>query len=215
MHKITDFPGGSRDLEPKLATAGRQLKSEQALPGSSNAPHLPEPRFKLLGSAELRALLPIEWLIRDILPTKGVATLYGPSASGKTFLVFDMAAAIAEGTRWFGFRVAAAPVALIVLEGEAGLPFRAAAWEEHNQRKLPKDMHIVLQPFKLTSRKDVQDMAAVVPAGAVIFIDTLNRAAPTIDENSSKDRRMIAGRRRHACFLCRSTPEVWPEVKPF
>ena len=33
----------------------------------------------------------------------------------------------------------------------------------------------------------MQDLAAVVPAGAVVFLDTLNRAAPTADENSSKD----------------------------
>jgi hypothetical protein len=33
----------------------------------------------------------------------------------------------------------------------------------------------------------VQDLAAVVPADAVVFLDTLNRAAPTADENSSKD----------------------------
>jgi hypothetical protein len=34
---------------------------------------------------------------------------------------------------------------------------------------------------------DVQGLAAVVPAGAVVFLDTLNRAAPTADENASKD----------------------------
>jgi hypothetical protein len=34
---------------------------------------------------------------------------------------------------------------------------------------------------------DVRDLAAVVPAGSVVFLDTLNRAAPTADENSSKD----------------------------
>ena len=33
----------------------------------------------------------------------------------------------------------------------------------------------------------MQDLAAVVPAGAVVFLDTLNRAAPTADENSSRD----------------------------
>jgi hypothetical protein len=46
---------------------------------------------------------------------------------------------------------------------------------------------MVMQPFKLTEPQDVQDLAAVVPAGAVVFIDTLNRAAPTADENSSKE----------------------------
>lgn len=45
----------------------------------------------------------------------------------------------------------------------------------------------MLQPFKLTEPQDVADLAAVVPAGAVVFLDTLNRAAPTADENSSRD----------------------------
>jgi putative DNA primase/helicase len=46
---------------------------------------------------------------------------------------------------------------------------------------------MMLQPFKLTDGQDVLDLAAVVPAGAVVVVDTLNRAAPTADENSSRD----------------------------
>ena len=34
---------------------------------------------------------------------------------------------------------------------------------------------------------DVLDLANTLPKGCVVFIDTLNRAASTIDENSSKD----------------------------
>lgn len=33
----------------------------------------------------------------------------------------------------------------------------------------------------------MSDLVSVVPSGSVIFIDTLNRTAPTADENSSKD----------------------------
>ena len=67
------------------------------------------------------------------------------------------------------------------------LRVRAQAWETHNGHTLPDGLHMVLQPFKLTDPRDVKDLATVVPAGAVVFIDTLNRAAPTADENSSKD----------------------------
>ena len=42
-------------------------------------------------------------------------------------------------------------------------------------------MACVVQSFNLTTAQDLADMAAVV------FIDTLNRAAPTADENSSRD----------------------------
>ena len=159
----------------------------EALLSSATEPPKPEPRYKLLTSTDLAALPPLQWRVRGVLPAVGLAGLYGPSASGKSFLAFDMAAAIAEGTRWFDYRVEPAPVVYAALEGEAGFKLRAQAWEAHKGRPLPAGLHMVLQPFKLTEPHDVRDLAAVVPAGAVLFLDTLNRAAPTADENSSKD----------------------------
>jgi hypothetical protein len=35
-------------------------------------------------------------------------------------------------------------------------------------------------------KRALADLAVVVPAGSLVFLDTLNRAAPTADENSSK-----------------------------
>lgn len=146
-----------------------------------------EPRYKLLGADELRNLPPLAWRVRGVLPAVGLAALYGPSASGKSFLAFDMAAAIAEGQHWFDCRVEAAPVVYAALEGEAGFKLRAHAWEASRGRALPDGLRMMLQPFKLTEGQDVVDLAAVVPAGAVVLVDTLNRAAPTADENSSRD----------------------------
>ena len=158
-----------------------------ALLESATKPPQPEPRYKLLGADDLRNLPPLAWRVRGVLPAVGLAGLYGPSASGKSFLALDMAAAIAEGRRWFDCRVEAAPVVYAALEGEGGFKLRVAAWEAHTGRALPDGLSMVLQPFKLTEPQDVADLAAVVPAGAVVFLDTLNRAAPTADENSSKD----------------------------
>ncbi len=158
-----------------------------ALLESATEPPKSEPRYKLLGSAELAALPALSWRIRGALPADGLAGLYGPSASGKSFLALDAACAIASGQRWFDCRVVAAPVVYACLEGEAGFKLRAQAWEAHKGCKLPDGLKMILQPFKLTSPQDVDDLAAVVPAGAVVFIDTLNRAAPLSDENSSRD----------------------------
>lgn len=154
---------------------------------AASEPPKPEPRYKLLGSADLAALPPLAWCVRGVLPAVGLAGLYGPSASGKSFLALDVAAAIAEGRRWFDCRVEPAPVVYAALEGEAGFKLRVQAWEAHQGRTLPAGLRMVLQPFKLTEPQDVADLAAVVPAGAVVFLDTLNRAAPTADENSSRD----------------------------
>ena len=158
-----------------------------ALLESAKEPPQAEPRYKLLGADDLRNLPPLAWRVRGVLPAVGLAGLYGPSASGKSFLALDMAAAVAEGRRWFDCRVEAAPVVYAALEGEGGFKLRVAAWEAHTGRALPAGLTMVLQPFKLTEPQDVRDLAAVVPDGAVVFLDTLNRAAPTADENSSKD----------------------------
>ena len=158
-----------------------------ALLEAAREPAKPEPRYKLLTGADLRDLPPLAWRVKGVLPAVGLAALYGPSASGKSFLAFDMAASIAEGQSWFDSRIEAAPVVYAALEGEAGFKLRAQAWEVSRGRNLPDGLHMMMQPFKLTEPQDVQDLAAVVPAGAVVFLDTLNRAAPTADENSSKD----------------------------
>ena len=154
---------------------------------AATEPPKPAPRYKLLGADELRELPPLAWRVRGVLPAVGLAALYGPSASGKSFLAFDMAAAIAEGQRWFDCRVESAPVVYAALEGEAGFKLRAQAWEVSRGRALPDGLRMMLQPFKLTDGQDVLDLTAVVPAGAVVVVDTLNRAAPTADENSSRD----------------------------
>lgn len=154
---------------------------------AAREPAKTEPRYKLLGAGDLRNLPPLAWRVRGVLPAVGLAALYGASASGKSFLAFDMAAAIAEGKPWFDCRVIAAPVVYCALEGEAGFKLRAQAWEVSRGRSLPDDLHMMLQPFNLTEPQDVYDLAAVVPAGAVVILDTLNRAAPMADENSSRD----------------------------
>lgn len=165
----------------------------EVLLSSASEPAKPEPRFKLLCRDDLAALPPLEWRVRGVLPAVGVAALFGPSASGKSFLGFDLAAYIAEGRDWFGRRVKAAPVVYLALEGEAGFKLRADAWEQANGRTLPDGLRLVLQGFKLAG--DVPDLAAAivaaVGAGAVVFVDTLNASAPGMDENGPADAGLI------------------------
>lgn len=151
-----------------------------------------EPRFRLLTGADLSAMPDIDWLVDDILPALGVAVMYGPPGCGKSFLAFDAACAMAEGTEWFGYRVAKpVPVVYVALEGEAGYKLRARAWGERSGRPLPDSLRMVLQPFALTSPRDIhelsRDILQVLPAGGAVIVDTLNRASPGMDENSSQD----------------------------
>jgi len=144
-------------------------------------------KYKLLTGADLNALPPVQWRLKGIFPYEGLCSIYGQSGSGKSFLVLDLAAAIADGNKWFGIRTTQSPIVYVALEGESGFKYRVAAWEKENSRALPANMHMVMQPFEFTNIYNVIDLSNAVPTGSVIIVDTLNRASPTSDENSSKE----------------------------
>jgi hypothetical protein len=148
-------------------------------------------RYKLLSADEVRALPMLVWLVKGLLPLTGLAALFGPSGSGKSFLALHLAGCIATGRKWFGMRVQQAPVVYVMLEGEGAIRNRIAALEIAYGPLPTAALSVVLQPFVLTERQDVADLAAVLPRNSVVFIDTLNRAAPTSDENSSKEMGVI------------------------
>lgn len=153
-----------------------------------SSPAEPERRYKLRTAAELAALPPLVWLVRGVLPAEGLAALFGASGSGKTFLALDATAAVAEGRRWFGYRVNRAPVVYVGLEGEAGLSQRVQAWDKHHGRPAPEGLRFVVsQPFDLLQPDDVAELAEACRGAGLVVVDTLNRAAPGVDENSSQD----------------------------
>jgi putative DNA primase/helicase len=158
---------------------------------SSAAVSPPPKRYKLLSVSDLSTLPAMRWLIYGVVPAEGFGAIYGASGSGKGFLVVDMIAAIGEGRPWFGQRVRKpARVVYVVLEGKAGIPKRFAAWEHANERPFPDAVHFLFDAFRLTDREDVLALAAAVEdvGGAdLTVIDTLNRASPGTDENSSQD----------------------------
>lgn len=144
-------------------------------------------RFRLLSAPEVLSRPPQRWRVKHLLPDQGLAAIFGPSGSGKSFLALHLASCIADGQPWFGIKTFSAPVVYIMLEGETGLRNRIAAQEMARGAPLPASFSVVLDKFSLISPRDIAELAAAIPVGAVIFIDTLNRAAPTADENSSKE----------------------------
>ena len=149
-------------------------------------------RYKLLSGADLCNAPRMRWMVRGVLPVEGLAALFGASGSGKSFLMLDIAAAVAGGDyEWFGRRVTQAPVTYACLEGEAGMGKRVQAWSRHHNKPVPDALRFITQPFALLS-DDVPELAKAViagggAAGGLVIIDTLNRAAPGADENSSVD----------------------------
>lgn len=181
------------DDKPSNYDANDYLKDTDAaaLAALLERPQAQSMRFKLLSGADLCNAEPMRWMVRGVLPVEGLAALFGASGCGKSFLMLDIGCAVAGGDyEWFGRRVTQCPVTYVCLEGEAGMGKRVKAWSLHYKQPVPDALQFITQPFDLLS-DDVPELAKSViaggGAGGLVILDTLNRAAPGADENSSVD----------------------------
>jgi hypothetical protein len=94
------------------------------------APPLPvNGHYRIRTAAEfVRHIRPTSWLIKGVLPRAELGVIYGESASGKTFIAWDMCAALARGVDWNGFKVNHAKVLYVVAEGSNGFNNRIQAY---------------------------------------------------------------------------------------
>lgn len=148
----------------------------------------PTQRFKLLTPAELATLPPVRWRVRGVLPESGIAALYGPSGSGKSFLALDLLGAVAAGREWFGNRSNACQVLYVGLEAQAGIAQRVHAYQTKNG-KVPLGFKFLLEALDIRKPGDRADLAQAARAAGcidgILVIDTLNQATPGMDENDS------------------------------
>jgi len=206
---ITDRPLDSPGIRPLLEEAAERIATNCAwkvndIAAALNAGNLPPelepeeeapevdppaPRFRPLSPDDLAALPPMRWRVRGILPETGLSAIYGPPGCGKSFLVLDLLAAIAEGRPWFGHATVTAPCVYLALEGEAGVAQRVRAYMARNGT--PESLRVILSPLDIRKADDRLDLCDTLRAadlvGGVVAIDTLNRAAPGMDENASTD----------------------------
>ena len=195
VHKILNHDG---DFKAALTEASKVLGLERCQNFDAlkfNDPHLlpnaSPTKIKLMTAAEIIALPPLQWLVKDVLPTSGLATIFGQSGAGKTFLALDVGVSVADGTPWFGRRVVQRPVVYVALEGEFGLSKRLHALRKERGDKAGSNMHFVVSSFSLLNHEHVAELVAEIRAAKleqpVIIIDTLSRAMPGGDENSGVD----------------------------
>jgi phage/plasmid primase-like uncharacterized protein len=160
----------------------------QAIDGALKEPE--KPRFTLLTPADLAALPTMRELVRGVLPEAGLGALFGPSGSGKSFLILDLLGSVTTGADWFGHAVTNPCKAVYVgLEGEAGIAKRVQAFMA---KRGPLDgLRVILSALDIRKADDRTALTAAIKAqgfdGGVLVLDTLNRAAPGMDENSSVD----------------------------
>lgn len=151
----------------------------------------PGARVKLYTGEDLKKMPPPTWLVEGYIPKGGMAVLYGPSGSGKSFITLDWALSIATGREWFGHAVAKGPVVYVAGEGKGGLAKRLVAWETDRRFFVMNNLYFITVPVQLMVRDEVlafvELMEMLPEKPALVIFDTMARCMVGGDENSARD----------------------------
>ncbi len=197
--KLVELPGlpAKGDADDFFA-AGGDVETLLAIFQNSPAwkPPTPAPRFHLLNIPELFQRPDPEFLIEQWLIVGSTILFTAKHESFKTFVAIDMAACIASGKPYHGFRInRPGTVVYIAAEGAAGIKRRLQAWLAHHDETILPDRFFVLDiPLQIANANDrhafIEQVKSLAPS--LIVLDTLTRCAVGLDENSASDMGQIS-----------------------
>ncbi len=128
-----------------------------------------------------------------MMPRRGLAVVYGPPKSYKTFLALSAMLHVAAGKPWFGRAVSPGVVVYIAGEGIGGLSSRIGAMRIYHGFPsnipfliIPRAVNFADQKAVISFKELVTQTVGQTPVAAIV-VDTLARSAFGIDENDSKD----------------------------
>lgn len=129
------------------------------------------------------------WIIEKKFPEVGVGSVWGPSGTGKSFLLLDLAITTALGGYWQSMPVKQGTVLYIAAEDDFGIRERlAAALDARGMERAP--VKVLGVNVKLNQAKQMkQIIAAAKKYGDIrmVIVDTLAAATPGMDENMTKE----------------------------
>lgn len=154
----------------------------------------PAPTVRSLAAQEVLKAPPMRWLIKDLLPEKGVATLIGPPNCGKSFIAQDIIWSLLDGTPFLGHKITGSGcVTYLAAEGGAGLSKRLKAAMISRPKIQWPCLRIIPQRVKISDPLQTTELieclrsdAQIYGASCLLVIDTLN-STYIGDENSSSD----------------------------
>lgn len=134
-------------------------------------------------------------LVQGLLTAGGGSVLYGDSNSGKTFLVIDMAAAIARGVPWMGRQTEPGLVVYLAAESPTSVLVRLQAHQKYHGVRVP-NFAVTRNPINLfdgdADADAVVDTVRALEAKVgqpvrLIVGDTLARLSAGANENAGQD----------------------------
>ncbi len=132
------------------------------------------------------------YLVKRLIPASSIGYIFGSSGTGKTFITFDIIAAVARGIPWRGMKVRQGAIVYICAEGAHGFRTRIKAYCKQHGINNPEDLPV----YVIAARPNLMDKAEMkllyaaiealdIPIAAIV-LDTY-AACMNGDENSSVD----------------------------
>jgi AAA domain len=142
-----------------------------------------EPKFKLIPFDKITVSSTAVYLVKDIIPSTGIAVIWGPPKCGKSFWTLDLFMHVAlDGWEYRGQRTKHGAVVYLAPEGGNGFGGRVEAFRRHHQLAgqsapfflVPAPINLVKDSKALIGciRQQVGDEHKPV----AVIIDTLNRS---------------------------------------
>lgn len=150
-------------------------------------------RFQPMSRAEVASIVPPDSLIKGVLLSNTKARVSGPSGTGKTWVVLDMAAHVGAGLPWQGRETTQARALYVAGEGAPSIDARLTAWETKHQR--PAEVDVIPEAPQLGTEdwaffcQEIKEMNY----GLIIF-DTQGSITVGMEENSNKDANIALAR---------------------
>ncbi len=172
------------------------------LESATNPPPPPLPLSVAFADELPDTFTPPDELVEGLLTTDDGSVLYGDSNSGKTFLMIDIACAVARGVPWLGRRTEPGLVVYLAAESPTSVRRRLQAYQRHHGVKVP-NFAIVQSPIDLfDGEADTDKVIQVVrqieqqrgQKARLIVGDTLARLSAGANENAGQDMGLIVRR---------------------
>lgn len=127
-------------------------------------------------------------LIKGLLNLDSESWVIGPPGSKKSFVVLDMAGAVAAGRPWQGHAVHGGTVVMVVAEGAGGLGNRIEAYERLHG-PMSDQVHFLPRPVQARDAKAWRTLVEACRRLEPVFvvIDTQARSTVGLEENSAMD----------------------------
>lgn len=166
------------------------LPDEQAAvetAAEAEAPKEKAKRFGVVSTSEFLEQKPLTWVIKKLIPTKGIGVIYGPPSSGKTFFALDLAMAAARGIDWRGIAMRGKKkVVYVCAEGVGGFRNRVKAYIHQNGGEDLDHFLVMADRPDLLDQKVMAQVRAEIQKADLVVLDTF-ASVMSGDENSSVD----------------------------